>query len=140
MTQPLFPSTISTPSPSVEFLTIQTTGSKNHQNYSHTGSSCWAAIRQVWTRHCRSSRACPTAFIALSVHHMFVRPLALLVFQTVPGPCLPGWGQSCGSQVLGFTALGHCTHDTESGSCLGGPVLGQGGGVSVHLLVALRHA
>ena len=51
-------------------------------------------IGQVWTRHCRSSHACPTAFIALSVHHMFARPLALLVFQTVPSPCLPGWGQS----------------------------------------------
>ena len=35
-----------------------------------------AAIGQVWTRHCRSSRACPTAFIALSVHHVFIRPLA----------------------------------------------------------------
>ena len=41
-----------------------------------------AAIGQVWTRQCRFNRACPTAFIALSVHHMFVRPLALLVFQT----------------------------------------------------------
>ena len=75
-----------------------------------------AAMGQVWTRHCRSSRACPTAFIALSVHHVFVRPLALLVFHTVPCPCLPGWGKSCGPQVLGFTAWGHCTHDTESGS------------------------
>ena len=67
-----------------------------------------AAIGQVWTRHCR---ACPTAFIALSVHHMFVRPVALLVFQTVQDPCLPGWGQRCGPQVLGFTAWGHCTHE-----------------------------
>ena len=66
-----------------------------------------ATIDQVWTRHCRSSRACPTAFIALSVHHVFIRPLALLVFQTVPGPCLPGWGKSCGSPDLGFTAWAH---------------------------------
>ena len=85
-----------------------------------------AAIGQVWTCHCRSSRACPTAFIALSVHHMFVRPVALLVFQTIPDPCLPGWGQSCGPQVLGFTAWGHRTRDTESGSwrVCGVPCLG----------------
>ena len=50
----------------------------------------------MWTRHCRSSRACPTTFIALSVHHMFVQPMALLEFQSVPCPCLPGWGKSCG--------------------------------------------
>ena len=63
---------------------------------------------------------------SLSVHHMFVPPVALLVFQTVPCPCLPGWGQSCGPQVLGFTVLGHCTHDTESGSwrVCGVPCLG----------------
>ena len=67
------------------------------------------AIGQVWTHHCRSSRACPMAFIALSVPHVFVRPLALLVFQTVPSPCLPGWGQNCGPR---FWALppGHTTH------------------------------
>ena len=53
-----------------------------------------AAIGQVWTRHCCSSHACPKAFIALSVHHVFIRPLALLAFRTVPSPCLPGWGQS----------------------------------------------
>ena len=88
-----------------------------------------AAIGQVWTRHCRFSRAGPTAFIALSVHHMFIWPLALFVFQTVPGPCLPGWGQGCGFRVLGFTAWAHYSHDTESGSqrlfgvpCLGLPV------------------
>ena len=93
-----------------------------------------AAIGQVWTHHCRSSRACPTAFIALSVHHMFVRPVAVLVFQTVPCPCLPGWGQSCGPQVLGFTAWAHYSHDTESGSwrvcgvpCLGLPLYFGGG-------------
>ena len=40
MTQPLFPSTISTQSPSVEFLTIKTMVRKNHQNNDHTGSSC----------------------------------------------------------------------------------------------------
>ena len=34
-----------------------------------SGTRREAAIGQVWTRHCRSSRACPTAFIALSVHH-----------------------------------------------------------------------
>ena len=45
-----------------------------------------AAIGQVWTRHCCSSRACPTAFRALSLHHV----LALFVFQTVPSPSLPG--------------------------------------------------
>ena len=97
-------------------------------------ANCWpealwgGAIGQVWTRHCRSGRACPTAFIALSVHHVFIRPLALLVFQTVPGPCLPGWGQGCGPRVLGFTAWAHYSHDTESGSwrlcgvpCLGLP-------------------
>ena len=86
----------------------------------------WAAIGRVWTRHCRSNCACPTAFIALSVHHMFIRPLALLMFQTVPGPCLPGWGQSCGSRVLGFTAWAHYSHDTESGSwrLCGVPCLG----------------
>ena len=67
----------------------------------------------------------------LSVHHMFVRPLALLVFQTVPGPCLRGWGQSCGSQGLGFTTWAHYSHDTESVlwrvcgvPCLGGQYLG----------------
>ena len=85
-----------------------------------------AAIGQVWTRHCRSSRACPMAFIALSVHHVFVWPLALLVFQTAPGPCLPGWGQSCGPRVLSFTAWGHYSHDNESGSwrVCGVPYLG----------------
>ena len=66
---------------------------------------------QVWTRHCRSSRACPTAFIALSLHHMFVRPMALLEFQSVLCPCLPGWGKSCGPRFWplppGVTA--HCT-------------------------------
>ena len=84
------------------------------------------AIGQVWTRYCRSSRACPTAFIALSVHHVFVRPMALFVFQTVPCPCPPGWGQSCGPRVLGFTAWAHCTRDTESGSwrLCGVPYLG----------------
>ena len=55
-----------------------------------------AAIGQVWTRHYCSSRACPTAFIALSVHHVFIWPVALLVFRTIPSPCLPGWGQSWG--------------------------------------------
>ena len=50
-----------------------------------------AAIGQVWTRHCRSSRTCPTAFIALSVHHVFIRPLALLVFQTVRRGGGGGW-------------------------------------------------
>ena len=40
MTQPLFPSTISTQSPSVEFLTFKTMVRKNHQNNGHTGSSC----------------------------------------------------------------------------------------------------
>ena len=40
MTQPLLPSTISTQSPSVEFLTIKTMVRKNHQNNGHTGSSC----------------------------------------------------------------------------------------------------
>ena len=35
------------------------------------GGGGGAAIGQVWTRHCRSGRACPTAFIALSVHHMW---------------------------------------------------------------------
>ena len=88
-----------------------------------------AAIGQVWTRHCRSSRACPTAFIALFVHHMFIQPLASLVFQTIPRPCLRGWGQGCRPRVLGFTSWAHYSHDTESGSwrlcgvpCLGLPV------------------
>ena len=48
-----------------------------------------AAIGQVWTCHYRSSRACPTAFITLLVHHVFIQPLALLVFQTVPCSGLP---------------------------------------------------
>ena len=61
-----------------------------------------ATIGQVWTRHCRSSCACPTAFIALSVHHVFFRPMALFVVQTGPGPYLPDWGQGCGLRVLGF--------------------------------------
>ena len=102
----------------------------------------WAAIGQVWTRHCRSSRACPTAFITLSVHHMFVRPVAVLVFQTVPGPCLPGWGQSCGPQVLGFTAWAHYSHDTESGSwCVCGvPCLGFAlPWLCLHVLAPLGH-
>ena len=40
MTQPLFPSTISTQSPSVTFLTIKSMVRKNYQSNSHTGSSC----------------------------------------------------------------------------------------------------
>ena len=40
MTRAVFPSTISTQSPSIEFLTIKTTVRKNHQNNGHTGSSC----------------------------------------------------------------------------------------------------
>ena len=75
-----------------------------------------AAIGQVWTRHCRSSRACPTAFIALSVHRVFYWPMALFVFQTGPSPYLPGWGQGCGLRVPGFTAWSHASLDTESGS------------------------
>ena len=75
-----------------------------------------AAIGQVWTRHCCSNRACPTAFIALSVHHMFIWPVALFVFQTVLGPCLPGWGQGCGLRVLGFIAWAYYSLDTETGS------------------------
>ena len=39
MTQPRFPSTMSTQSPSVEFLTMRTMVRKNHQNNGHTGSS-----------------------------------------------------------------------------------------------------
>ena len=94
--------------------------------YSRLRGAPGAAIGQVRTHHCRSSRACPAAFIALSVHHMSVRPVALLVFQTVPCPCLPGWGTGCGPQVLGFTTLGQCTHDTESRSwhVYGVPCLG----------------
>ena len=90
-----------------------------------SGGGGWATIGQVWTRHRRSSRACPTAFMALSVHHVFIRPLALLVFQTVPGPCLPGWGQGCGT---GFWALppGHTTHmilgPGRGVPCLGLPI------------------
>ena len=40
MIQSVFPSAISTQSPSVEFLTIKTIVRKNHQNNGHTGSSC----------------------------------------------------------------------------------------------------
>ena len=40
MTQPIFPSTISKQSPSVEILTIKTMVTENHQNNSHTGSLC----------------------------------------------------------------------------------------------------
>ena len=38
--------------------------------------SCWAAIGQVRTRHCRSSRARPTAFSAISVLCVLSLPLA----------------------------------------------------------------
>ena len=40
MSQPLFPSTPSTQSPNVEFLTIITMVRKNQKNDGHTGSSC----------------------------------------------------------------------------------------------------
>ena len=70
----------------------------------------------MWIRHCRSSRACPMAFIALSVHHVFIWPLALFVFQTVPGPCLPGWVRA---EDFGFWALppGDTTHLILSLGC-----------------------
>ena len=78
------------------------------------------------TRRCRSSRACPAAFVALSVHRVFFRPMALFVFQI--GPYLRGWGQGCGLRVLGFTAWSQVSLDTESGSGIG---VWERGGIGV---------
>ena len=58
-----------------------------------------AAIGQVWTHNYCSSRACPTAFIALSVHRMFSWPLAHFAVHSCPCPFLRGWG--LGSGLLG---------------------------------------
>ena len=41
MTQPPFPSTITTRSPNNEVLTIKTTVRRNHQNNGHTGLCAW---------------------------------------------------------------------------------------------------
>ena len=58
-----------------------------------------AAIGQVWTRHRRSSCACPTVFIAFSVPRVFLWLSAQFAFHWCPCPFLPGWGQ--GYKLLG---------------------------------------
>ena len=66
------------------------------------------AVGQVWTRHCRSSRACPVAVIAFSVLSVLSLPLA----QSLP----PRLGS--GPWAHGFWALrpDPTLHESEPGS------------------------
>ena len=60
-----------------------------------------AAIGQVWTRHHRSSRVCPMAFMAFSVLSAFSLPSAQCEAHG-SSPYLPGRGQGCGLMGSGL--------------------------------------
>ena len=103
-----------------------------------------AAIGQVWNRHFRSRRACPTAFLCNQFSSSGLWPVACLHCPSVPVPA--SWlGSGLWDQGFGFRALSPgVTPPLESGGSGRGvhslfhvwvTALGEGGGGRGHSLV-----
>ena len=93
------------------------------------GGGVAAGSGQVWTGPSCSSRAYPTAFIAISVLCVLSRPLAYFLAPRVQTPTSLARVKAMGSRVLGFTVWSQAL-ETKSRSwrifyvpCLGSFVL-----------------